>query len=282
MDKESGRTKFLARKAQFLDAGCFKLLANSLVSCCLDYMICTWYGGLTKELKHRLQISRDKLIRMVLGLGPRDHAGKQQFQQLGWLPLEARAVQLQLRMVHDIYNNRAPEYLKDHFQEGADLHVHHTRASIADLCLPRFKPTWENVLSSFAEQKTAMSYLCIAWTIKLVLKRRWKLGYWTIWEILKCCLYIMSSFLLMLLYCCLLFGLDCKDLVMFYDADAVWLLGLFAVSLSSFYNIMDHSENKPLTLLCLSMTIWKLCVCFFHCFYNLSINETKLNTNCYD
>ncbi len=120
--------------------------------CCMYWLDCMYFMikktcylcicvllGLTKELKDRLQISQNKLIRVALGLGPRDHVGKQQFQQLGWLPLEARAIQLQLRMVHNIYNNRAPEGLIDHLRKRADSHAHHTRASTADLCLPRFK-----------------------------------------------------------------------------------------------------------------------------------------------
>lgn len=136
MGKVNGRTKFLARKAQFLDSASLRLLANSLVSCCFDYAICSWYGGLTKALKDHLQISQNKLVRVVLGLASRDHVGKQHFQQLGWLPLEARSVQLQLRVVHNIYNKRAPEYLRDYFQRTGDRHAYHTRASRADLCLP--------------------------------------------------------------------------------------------------------------------------------------------------
>ncbi len=40
-----------------------------------------------------------------------------------------------------------------------------------------------------------------------------------------------------------------------YCGDAVWLLGLFSTSLSSFYIIMDLNEIKSLTFLCPSMTI---------------------------
>lgn len=139
MGKVNGRTRFLARKAQLLDSECLRLLANSLVSCCFDYAMCSWYEGLTKALKDKLQTSQNKLIRVVLGLEPRDHVGRQQFQQLGWLPLEARSVQLQLRVVHNVYHNRAPEYLGDHYKRSGEAHGHYTRASQLDLCLPRFK-----------------------------------------------------------------------------------------------------------------------------------------------
>lgn len=49
-----------------------------------------------------------------MGLDPRAHAGKQQYQQFSWLPLKDRAVKLQLSSVHNIHN-RAPEYLKDQY-----------------------------------------------------------------------------------------------------------------------------------------------------------------------
>ncbi len=39
-------------------------------------------------------------------------------------PLGASPVQLELRMIHNIYNNRAPEDLKDHFQRRADSYAH--------------------------------------------------------------------------------------------------------------------------------------------------------------
>ena len=56
-------------------------------------------------LKDKLQVAQNRLIRVVLGLTSRDHVGKLQFQQLGWLPLEAKAVQLQLRVVvHNVCN----------------------------------------------------------------------------------------------------------------------------------------------------------------------------------
>lgn len=60
------------------------------------------------------------------------------FQQLGWLPLAARFVQLQLNQVHNIYTNIAPVYLCKLFQKRSEVHSHLTRASIADLTVPSF------------------------------------------------------------------------------------------------------------------------------------------------
>ena len=150
IQKVTGRTKFLARKFPFLDQSSLFLLANSLVSSCFDYAISSWYGGLTKVLKDKLQISQNRLIRLTLGLAPRAHVGKSLFLKLGWLPVHARFVQLQLNMVHNIYNNRAPEYLSSHFQRCGDTHSHNTRASTADLRLPCFKTNMGKCSFKFA------------------------------------------------------------------------------------------------------------------------------------
>ena len=139
MSKANSRSRFLARKAPFLDAVSLRLLANSLVLCYFDYGLGSWYGGLIKALKHKLQVSQNSLVRVVLGLTSRDCVGKLLFQQLGWHPLEARAVQLQLRVVHNVCNHKSPAYLKNHFTRSRDAHAYHTRASNADLYLPKLK-----------------------------------------------------------------------------------------------------------------------------------------------
>ena len=132
MSKVNGRSRFLARKAPFLDAVSLRLLANSLVLCCFDYGLGSWYGGLTKALKDKLQVSQNRLVRVVLGLTSRDHVGKLQFQQLGWLPLEARAVQLQLGVVHNVCHHKSPAYLKKHFIRSRDAHAYYTRATFGN------------------------------------------------------------------------------------------------------------------------------------------------------
>lgn len=53
------------------------------------------------------------VVVLLLGLKPRTHAGIRQHQQLCWPPLKDGAVKLQLSAVHNIYNNRASETLKD-------------------------------------------------------------------------------------------------------------------------------------------------------------------------
>ena len=68
MSKVNSRTRFLARKAPFLDAVSFRLIANSLVLCCFDYGRGSWYVGLTKALKDKLQDAQNRLVWVVPGL----------------------------------------------------------------------------------------------------------------------------------------------------------------------------------------------------------------------
>ena len=68
LNKVNGRSRFLDRKATFLDAVSLRLLANSLVLCCFDYGLGSWYVA----LKDKLQLSQNRLVRVVLGLTSRD------------------------------------------------------------------------------------------------------------------------------------------------------------------------------------------------------------------
>ena len=77
MNKVNSRTRYLARKAPFLDAVSLRLLANSLVLYSFFYTFSS--------------------MALAYGTVVLLHVGKHQFQELGWLPLEARSVPLQLQ-----------------------------------------------------------------------------------------------------------------------------------------------------------------------------------------
>ena len=145
MSKLNSQTRFLVRKAPYLDSVCLRLLATTLVLRCFDYGLGSCYSGLNKALKDKLLVSPKRLVRVVLGLASIDHVGKHHFQQRGWLPLEARSVHLQLRVVHNVCNNKSPAYHKNHFTMTRDTNAYHTRASTADLFWPKFKTNGDYV-----------------------------------------------------------------------------------------------------------------------------------------
>ena len=48
-----------------------------------DYSACAWYEGVTTKLKTRLQIAQNKMVRVVLGMGPRVHIGQTELNRVG-------------------------------------------------------------------------------------------------------------------------------------------------------------------------------------------------------
>ena len=139
LGKGNARTKFLARKSKLLDKDSMKVLATALIQCHFDYASTSWFGGLSKLMKGKLQIAQNKLIRVVLKVSPRTHIGRSCFQELNWLPVEARVSQIRLGLVYRSIYGPAPRYLSDYFPRVRDAHNHSTRSGVADVCLYRFR-----------------------------------------------------------------------------------------------------------------------------------------------
>ena len=82
--------KLLYRNRKYVTPYALKLLGSSLTQCHYDYGCCIWYSGLDKATKIKLQTSQNKIIRCILGLGPRAHVGYNEFSKLNWLPIDLR------------------------------------------------------------------------------------------------------------------------------------------------------------------------------------------------
>lgn len=72
-------------------------------------------------------------------MSPRTHIGRSCFQELNWLPVEARVSQIRLGLVYRSIYGPAPRYLSDYFPRVRDAHNHSTRSGVADVCLYRFR-----------------------------------------------------------------------------------------------------------------------------------------------
>ena len=110
-------------------------------------------------LKTKLQTSQNKLIRLLLGLGPMTHLDAIHFHSLGWLKVENRVKQLKLGLTFKIVNAAfpsmppVPEYLSNYFKRVSDSHRHNTRGSANnDLVPPIFKTNMGK--SSFSSTAT--------------------------------------------------------------------------------------------------------------------------------
>ena len=97
--KSNSRLKFLYRKREFLNYHTNRLLAMSLVQCHFDYASSVWFYSLTQDLKNKLQVTQNRLIRFVLDLNPRSHISKDQFVKLNWLPVSSRVDQITLLII---------------------------------------------------------------------------------------------------------------------------------------------------------------------------------------
>ena len=127
--KSNARLKFLYRQANNVDLETKKLLVSALIQCHYDYASSSWYSGLTKKYKTRLQCSQNKIVRFLLNAPPRTHVGSNEFSLVKMLPVDLRAKQLKLNLIYSIVNNIAPSYLSQNCNFVRNGHGINTRSS---------------------------------------------------------------------------------------------------------------------------------------------------------
>ena len=136
--RANSRLKFLQRKGRYLNVYTKKLLVSALnIQCHYDYACSSWYLGLTKQTKQRLQITQNKIIRNVLNLSPRSHIGANEFQEVKWLPINYRVFQIIINHMFRILNAKSPIYLQEGITKSSRIHTHSTRSGTLALFKPR-------------------------------------------------------------------------------------------------------------------------------------------------
>ena len=101
-----------------------------------DYASSSWYSGLTKKYKSRLQCTQNKIIRFLLNALARTHIGTHEFEQAGMLPVGLRVEQLKLNIMYKIAKKEAPSYLLQSVRPTRDQHTINTRFSNSSFQLP--------------------------------------------------------------------------------------------------------------------------------------------------
>ena len=134
--KANSRLKFLYRQCSCLDEKIRKSLCSALKQCHLDYSCSSWYAGLNKTLKKKLQVTQNKVVRFIKKLGPRSHIGYSELDSLGFLNVENRVKQFRLNHVFKIFNGTCPSYLSEHFRKVSDFHMYNTRGSSENFVVP--------------------------------------------------------------------------------------------------------------------------------------------------
>ena len=112
-----------------------RLLCNSLIQSHFDYACSTWYPKLNKRLKSRLQILQNKCIRFCLSLNNRAQIGRNEFEQINWMPVNDRFKQIISSMSLKFCNNTSPPYMNDVFELAGQPNTT-TRASLLRLNQP--------------------------------------------------------------------------------------------------------------------------------------------------
>ena len=145
LKKASCRLKFLYRYSNILNLKSRKTLCFALIQCHFDYSCSSWYSGINKDLKQRLQIMQNKMIRYILNLNSRSHLGCSEFEKLDMLNVSDRVKQNKLNHVHRIWNRTGPHYMRENFDRLCDIESRNcTRASANNFFLPRVKQQGTN------------------------------------------------------------------------------------------------------------------------------------------
>ena len=152
------RLKFLRRQAKCLNLASKRLLSSALIQCHMDYACSSWYHGLQKNLKHKLQILQNKTIRFVLDLTPRSHIGYSEFNRVNWLPVRFRVQQIVSTNMHRLIHGNAPLYLREGISMVQERHSYNTRNSVLSLILPRVNSSGDKSFSYIAATSSGTSY----------------------------------------------------------------------------------------------------------------------------
>ena len=115
INKINNKLKFLYRKNSFLKPALRRLLCDALIQPHFDYASSAWYPNLIKKLKHRIQTTQNKCMRLCLQLTKLKHISYEEFECLNWLPVTYRLKQCVTAIVFKYFNEQSPNYLNEVF-----------------------------------------------------------------------------------------------------------------------------------------------------------------------
>ena len=124
------------RQANCLSETSRKTLSMALIQCHFDYHCSSWYEGVCKSLRNKLQVMQNKTVRFVKKLGPRNIINYTVFSEVGILNIENRVQQLRLNHVHNNFYDKDPKYMGQNFSKARDLHHHSIRDKQYNFVVP--------------------------------------------------------------------------------------------------------------------------------------------------
>ena len=96
LKKANSPLKFLYRYKDMLNFSSRKTLCSAQIQCHFDYSCSSWYPGISKNLKSKLQVAQNKMIRFILDLDNRAHIGQKELEKAGFLNVSKRVTQMKL------------------------------------------------------------------------------------------------------------------------------------------------------------------------------------------
>jgi hypothetical protein len=153
------------------------MLASALALCHFDYAISSWYCGLNKKLKRKLQVSQNKVLRFILNLKPLDHIGALEFKAVGILNIEMRAKQIRLHHMYSIFNDNCPDYLKTYITRVQSRHTYNTRTCQVNFIPPQSnnyveKTFYYNAINDWNYLTSNVKEILSKHSFKYVIKRK--------------------------------------------------------------------------------------------------------------
>ena len=133
----AGRLAFLYRNVSLLDHNCRRILCSALIQPYVDYCCSSWYGGLSRDLKGRLDVLQRKMVRFVQGMDSMYHVGQKELRDLSWLSVYHRVMFFQMLHLFRIRHDLAPAYLRPNFTLLYKCHSYGTRGSSNNFHLSR-------------------------------------------------------------------------------------------------------------------------------------------------
>ena len=86
--KSNAKLKFLYRQTKKVNMKTKTLLTSALILCVFDYACSSWFSGLKKKYKSRLQCTQNKVNRFLINAPARTHIGLREFRLVNILPIK--------------------------------------------------------------------------------------------------------------------------------------------------------------------------------------------------
>ena len=125
--KCNSRVSFLFRYSSLLDNNTRRILCSALVQPLLDYCCSSWYSGLSRSLRERIDVIQRRMVRFIFSYDSRQHVDSRDLRRLFWMSIPERVSYFKLLHVFKIRNNLAPDYLSKRFTLVEQTHQHNTR-----------------------------------------------------------------------------------------------------------------------------------------------------------